>query len=173
MKSMITSMVIGVAFAACTPAEQPAEKIAAMSIELPYVADYSSAVSLNVSDQGLQTVLNSYKAWEKGDYHALRVSLADSVDFNAWDGFEYSGKAEGLIERWTASRDSLSDVKIKMHAWTKSHFIDKNTDVITVWYTEIDTYKDGRIDSAYWSDINMIKDGKISWYSQYRQSPKK
>lgn len=170
---MITCLVIGVAVAACTPAEKPAETIAAMSIELPYVADYSSAVNLNVSDQGLQTVLNSYKAWEKGDYRALRASLSDSVTFNAWDGFEYSGKAEGLMERWTASRDSLSEVKIKMHAWTKSHFIDKNTDVITVWYTEIDTHKDGKIDSAYWSDVNMIKDGKISWYSQYRQTPKK
>jgi len=32
-----------------------------------------------------------------------------------------------------------------------------------------ETYKDGRVDSAYWHDVNMVKNGKIVWYSQYKR----
>ena len=165
----------GVILTACNTADKPAEtkeEPVASTVELPYTADFSSNVNQDVSDQDLLTVLNSYKSWENGDIAALRATLADSVSFNAWDGFKYEGPSDGLMERWSASRDSLSSVTIKMHAWTKNHFVDRDTDVIVVWYTEIDTSKDGKIDSATWSDINLVKDGKISWYSQYRQTMK-
>lgn len=177
MKNLIPFAMAALLYVACSPGEKPAEVTEpegspAPSVQLPYQASYSSTVSQDVSDQDLLTVLNSYKAWENGDMAALRGTLADSVTFNAWDGFEYSGLSDGLLQRWSASRDSLSQVKITMHAWTKNHFVDKDSDVITVWYTEVDTYKDGKIDSAYWADVNFLTNGKISWYSQYRQTPK-
>jgi hypothetical protein len=70
---------------------------------------------------------------------------------------------------WTKSRDSLSKVDLMMDAWVKSHSIDKNTDFVTVWYKEIDTYKDGRVDSAYYVDDNLVEKGKIVWYAQSKR----
>lgn len=171
---IISILMTALLIAACT-SEKPTDKStqpASGSVKLPYTASFSSNVTQDVSDQDLLTVLNSYKAWETGDMNALRATLADSVSFNAWDGFKYDGTADGLMTRWTSSRDSLSSVKITMHVWSKHHFADKDADVITVWYTEIDTYKTGKIDSAYWADVNMLKNGKISWYSQFKQAAK-
>ena len=41
--------------------------------------------------------------------------------------------------------------------------------IVVVWYKQIDTYKSGRVDSAHYHDINMVKGGKIVWYSQYKR----
>jgi hypothetical protein len=46
---------------------------------------------------------------------------------------------------------------------------DKKDGYIVTWYKEYDTYKNGKVDSAAFHDINQLKDGKIVWYSQYRR----
>jgi hypothetical protein len=102
----------------------------------------------------------------------LAGTLADSVSFQGFDGMKYSGTKAGLMDLWSKHRDSLSSVKITVDAWTKDHSIDKNDDYILVWYKEIDTYKSGKVDSASFADINQMKKGKISWYSQFRQELK-
>ena len=43
---------------------------------------------------------------------------------------------------------------------------------LLTWYKEIDTYKTGKVDSAYYHDINGIKDGKINYYDQYKRPAK-
>lgn len=175
MKKLLSLAAFAILLAACTPAEkaeETAKDTTTPSVQMPYTADYSSDVSQEVSDQDVLAVLNSYKAWENGDMKALRATLSDTVSFNAWDGFKYEGLADGLLKRWASSRDSISSVKIKMHVWAKNHFVDKKSDVVTVWYTEIDTYKNGKIDSAYWADVNIVQNGKIRRYLQYRQAAK-
>jgi ketosteroid isomerase-like protein len=175
MEKIIITLMVGLAIVACTPSEKPAETTpepVASTVQLPYTASFSSQFSQDVSDQDLFMVLNSYKHWETGDLKALRSTLADSITFEAADGFTYTGPADGLMQRWTASRDSLSSVQITMHAWVKLRSTDKNNDFVTVWYTEIDTYKDGKIDSAHWSDVNMVTNGKISWYAQHKRTAK-
>lgn len=139
------------------------------SVTLPYTATYSSSFTDNVSDEDLLTVMNSYKLWETGDMKGLRATLGDSISFRAPDGYKFDGTSDSLISRWSKSRDSLSSVSIVMDAWTKHHSTDKNEDFVNVWYKEIDTYKTGKVDSANLHDINMVKNGKIAWYSQYRQ----
>ncbi len=176
MKMIFAILVAGLAITACTPSEKPEETAAnepaASSVQLPYTASYSSQFTQDVSDQDLLTVLNSYKHWETGDMTALRATFADSISFEGWDGFVHNGTSDDLIKRWSSSRDSLSSVSINMVAWMKAHSTDKNADFITVWYTEIDTYKDGKVDSAHWADTNMITNGKIAYYSQYKQEAK-
>jgi hypothetical protein len=144
-------------------------KPAASNIQLPYTAEYSSQWNDKVSDEDLLTVLNSYKFWQTNDMKALEGTLADSVHFESYAGFKYNGPKAGLLKMWTKSRDSLSKVDLMMDAWVKSHSIDKNTDFVTVWYKEIDTYKDGRVDSAYYVDDNLVEKGKIVWYAQSKR----
>jgi hypothetical protein len=59
-----------------------------------------------------------------------------------------------------------------MTAWNKMYSTDKNEGFVVTWYDETDTYKNGKVDSASYQDINMMKDGKIIYYSQYKR-PKK
>ena len=157
----------------CTSPDKPAADNAAVSnITLPYTAIYSSNVNQDISDEDLLMVLKSYKDWETGDMQSLRTAFGDSIEYNGWDGTYSHGPTEALLQKWAASRDSLSNIKLDMAVWTKNNFLDKGAKNITVWYTETDTYKDGRVIKFDMHDINEVKDGKITWYAQYRRGYK-
>ncbi|MEO8412008.1 MAG: hypothetical protein ABI472_00045 [Ginsengibacter sp.] len=144
----------------------------ASTVSLPYTASYSTEFNNNVSDSDLLTVLNSYKAWENGDMKALRATLDDSSYVDGADGFKFRGLTDSLMTEWTKHRDSISSVKITMDVWLKSHAVKDGANFINVWYKEIDTYKNGKVDSANFEDDNGMKNGKIIWYSSHRQTLK-
>ena len=181
MKQFIMMVATAICFTACTNEKKEktesektdSQMTSSPAVTLPYTATFSSQFNDKVSDQDLLNVLNSYKHWESGDMAALSGVLADSITYLGWDGTKYSGPKAALLEIWTKYRDSLSAVKIEIAAWTKSHSIDKQNDFIDVWYKETDTYKTGKIDSFNLMDANGVTNGKISWYSQYRQALKK
>lgn len=144
----------------------------ASSIKLPYEASYATDFTNNVSDSDLLLVMNTYKYWESGDLKALRATMGDSMYVNGANGFTFSGSTDSLMKSWQTSRDSLSSVKIYMDVWIKLHAVKDSADYINVWYKEVDTYKTGKVDSANFADVNRIKNGKMIWYSSYRQKLK-
>jgi hypothetical protein len=146
---------------------------AAPTVTFPFTAAYSSNFSDEVSDEGVLNVLNSYKYWESGDMTALKTTLADSIQFNSWNAFEFKGTNDGLVKIWSKSRDSMSSVKITVAAWRKMHSVDQKADWVSVWYTEVDKYKTGRTDSSSFEDDNMLVNGKIAVYDQHKQYLKK
>ena len=157
----------------CANPEKPAEEVAPVStITFPYTPIYSSNVNQDISDEDLLVVLKSYKDWETGDMQSLRTAFGDSIEYNGWDATYYTGPTETLLQQWAPLRDSLSNVKIDIAVWTKNNFPDKGEKNITVWYTETDIYKDGRVIKFDMHDINEVKDGKITWYAQYRRGYK-
>ena len=175
MKRTIVFAFCIVFMAACNDAatvKESTEKTEApaSTVQLPYTASYSSNFTDEVSDQDLLTVLNSYKHWEQGDMKALDATLADSIEFEAHNGWKYKGPKAALMERWAKSRDSLSSVAITMEAWRKHHEPVKKHDWVSVWYKEVATYKSGKMDSAYYVDDNMISNGKIAVYYQYKRA---
>ena len=136
---------------------------------LPYTANYSSNWSTNVSDADLKTVLQSYKDWADGNMKGLGEAMADTVDFDMSNGKSMHLTRDSLMGMWGKSRDSLSSVTISMDAWHKMYSVDKKDEIVVTWYKEVDTYKSGKADSSYMHDINLLKKGKIVWYSQYKR----
>jgi hypothetical protein len=170
-KILFPFFVVAAVFSACENKE--ASKASAVStIKLPYEAVYTTDFTNKVSDSDLLVVLNSYKYWETGDLKALRATMGDSMSVDGADGFKFYGATDSLMKTWQTMRDSLSSVVIKMDVWLKNHAVKDSADYINVWYKEIDTYKSGKIDSSNFSDVNMIKKGKIVWFSQFRQKIK-
>ncbi len=145
----------------------------APAVDLPYKASYSSNFTTDVSDADLKMVLNSYKDWSAGNIDALMNVMGDSVSYDASDGSSMHLPKAGLMKLWTTYRDSLSSVSIDMYAWQKMYAADKKEGHVVTWYKEIDTYKNGKVDSATYHDINGIKDGKIIWYSSMKRGFKK
>lgn len=137
--------------------------------DLPYTATYTSSWSDNVSDADLRMVLMTYKDWSSGNMKGLGAAMGDSVEYAMNSGKVSKLTNPQLMEMWTASRDSLKSVVIEMQAWDKMYSTDRKDGYIVTWYKEIDTYKDGRVDSASYHDINQIKDGRIIWYSQFKR----
>ncbi|HEY6503021.1 MAG TPA: nuclear transport factor 2 family protein [Chitinophagaceae bacterium] len=148
---------------------EPAAAPEKSTADLPYTASYSSSFTTDVSDADLKMVLTTYKDWADGNMSGLENTLSDSVEVDFSSGDQFAGTKADLMKLWSTYRDSLSSVTIDMHAWQKMYAADKKTGHIVVWYKEVDTYKNGKVDSAMYHDINRVKDGKIVWYSQYKR----
>ena len=154
MKKFVFIFVVSIVYAACTGKSSLTNEAATIvsnsdsSVTLPYTADYSSKFSLG-SDSSSLAVLNNYKAWETGDMDALKNTFGDSVTLVFSDGFKFIGTRDSLMYYASKYRDSLSKVEMKMGAWIPLHSDDKNEDWVSVWYTEIDTHKNDKVDSAF------------------------
>lgn len=140
--------------------------------DLPYTASYSSSWSTDVSDADLKTVLMTYKDWAGANMSGLGNALGDTVTVDMSSGDHLVKSNADLMKMWTTFRDSLSSVTIDMEGWQKMYSTDKKEGFIVTWYKEIDTYKIGKVDSAYYHDINQLKNGKITWYAQYKRPAK-
>jgi hypothetical protein len=149
-----------------------ADSTAKTPVDLPYTASYTSNFSTDVSDADLKMVLTTYKDWTDANMSGLESALADTVTVDFSDGNHVKKPKADIMKIWNTYRDSLSSVKIDMGAWHKMYATDKKEGYVVTWYDETDTYKNGKVDSATYHDINQVKDGKIIWYSQYKR-PKK
>jgi len=155
-----------------TAATSTATEGSKTTVDLPYTASYSSSWSTDVSDADLKMVLSSYKDWADNNMTGLGNSMGDTVTLDMSSGDHKKLSNADLRKMWKTYRDSLSSVKIDMEGWNKMYATDKKEGYIVTWYTETDTYKTGKVDSASYHDINQVKNGKITWYSQYKR-PKK
>jgi hypothetical protein len=119
------------------------------------------------------TVLNSFKVWETNDMAAFANTLSDYVCFNFSDGSKFAGAKDSMMVLAKQYRDSLASEKLDIDVWLPFHSNDKNEDAVLVWYKEIDTYKNGKVDSSYYSNINGLKDGKINFIQTHVMKYKK
>jgi ketosteroid isomerase-like protein len=177
MRKIIPVLLSATVLLSCNNAEvksttTTADSTATTATDLPYKARYTTNWSDSVSDADLKTVLNTYKDWTDANMTGLENALADTVEIDMNDGTHFKKPKADVLKMWKSYRDSLSSVDVKMDTWHKMYATDKKEGYIVTWYDETDTFKDGRVDSASYHDINQVKDGKIIWYSQFKR-PKK
>jgi hypothetical protein len=175
MKKLSAILLIPIFLVACsggsTESTAPPAKdsvAAAPTVPLPYTAIYSSTF-VPGKPADVLTVLNNYKAWQDNDMAAMRATIWDSVTMIFSSGAVLYVSADSAIKEAKKYRDSLSKVDLMFYAWISNHSVDKNEDWVSVWYKEIDTRKNGKVDSAIYEDDNRLKDGKIVWTASHEQ----
>jgi hypothetical protein len=175
MKKVLFILSIGIFLVSCKEqvkvksASTTSEPSVATNLNLPYSPAYVADWNNNVSDADLQTVMNSYKYWQDNNMPDLGKTMADSVSLDMSTGVHKWLSNADLMKMWNLYRDSLKSVKIVMQSWNKMYSPTKKEAYIVTWYDETDTYKNGKVDSATYHDINQLKNGKISWFSQYKR----
>jgi hypothetical protein len=181
MRKILYALIVPLGFIACkdsstgNAAATPAagnDSAATATITMPYVAQYSSNY-VPGKQVDVQTVLNSYKAWETGDMKALRATFGDSIMMGFPDGGSISGPSDSVVRVAGKVRDSLSKVELTFYAWLSNHSVDKNTEWVNVWYREVDYYKSGKVDSTAYEDDNMLMNGKIIYTDSHSRKLKK
>lgn len=170
MKKILYLFTIVAIFASCKNGAKstgPAENTA-----MPYKATYSSSFIISDSTSNIKAVLQSLKDWEDNKLINAPAYFADTVSENFWNGDKLTLKRDSMVKMGQKYRDSLSSSKIEVTAYIGLHSTDKNTDWVCVWYKQTDTYKTGKVDSAYYEDDNQMVKGKIVWINDKRQALK-
>ena len=175
MKKIMLVFTFGVFLVACdSKKDKPAttettNNVTTSTVELPYKASFSSNFSTDVSDADLKLVLMSYKDWADGNMSNVSKEYGDTLVWERPDGAHFKLPNAGIMKLWGTYRDSLSSIALDMQAWQKMYAVDRKEAYIVTWYKETDTYKGGKADSAYYHDINQVKDGKIIQLEQYKR----
>jgi hypothetical protein len=63
-------------------------------------------------------------------------------------------------------RKASVSVSKNFDTWITRYYPDKNETWVTLWYTEIMTDKKGKVDSIYYTDDVLVKNGKILVYDE-------
>lgn len=177
MRKILLGFLTGTILLSCNNAEVKSsattnDSTAKTPTDLPYTARYTANWSDSVSDADLKMVLTTYKDWTDANMAGLENALADTVELDMSDGTHLKKPKADIIKLWKSYRDSLSSINIKMDTWHKMYATDKKEGYIVTWYDETDSFKNGKVDSASYHDINQVKDGKIVWYSQFKRPRK-
>ncbi|HVV56466.1 MAG TPA: hypothetical protein VHC47_14120 [Mucilaginibacter sp.] len=142
--------------------------------KMPYKASYSSSFAISDSTSFERKVLQSYKDWEDNNLKNAPAYFADTNAMDFPDGSKIKLKLDSAVHYFQKYRDSLASSKIDMISVINVHSTDKNDDWVLTWYKQTNTYKTGgKIDSAFYNDVNHIKNGKIDYVTSFRQELKK
>ena len=139
------------------------------SLPMAYKASYSSSFTISDNAKNEQLVLQSYKDWQDDKIKNGSTYLGDTVAMDFANGRHLVAPRDAMMKDWQNFRDSLSGIKLDIVAVVNLHSTDKNTDWVGVWYKETDTYKTGKVDSAFYQDDNNIKNGKLTYISSKRR----
>jgi predicted small secreted protein len=170
MRKILLFAATALLFAACKNETKTAGTDAKKdSVVMPYKASYSSSFVISDSAKYEQSVLQSYKDWEDNKLANAPAYFADTVAWTFPNGKDYKMKRDSMIRYFQKYRDSLSSSKISVVAVANLHSTDKNADWVCVWYKQTDTFKTGKVDSAYYEDDNEVKKGKIAYFNSKAQ----
>src|SRR5271154_2245490 len=165
MKKIFLCLISGAFLFSCnTSADKTAtakDSTSQTMVAMPFTASYSSSFTSDVPDSALASVLTSYKDFSDGNVAKSMDAFGDTIEWYNWNGAHYKLPKADMMKMWAGFRDSLSSLKYNMRAWNKMYATDRKSSFILTWYFETDTYKNGKIDSVAYHDINGLKDGKI------------
>jgi hypothetical protein len=110
-------------------------------------------------------VLDCLKKYEVGDVRGCVDYFADSVEFIA-DRFYFKGSRDSLLLIITAMRNASTSVSKNFDTWITTYYPNEDDTWVTLWYTEVMTDHKGKVDSIYYTDDALIRNGKIVEYDE-------
>jgi hypothetical protein len=150
-------------FVACKQTEEKTETTAAAPAALPefaYTIDHPADNWVPGNLENVATVLKGLKAWENNDIDASLVSFADSV-LVEFDGYEAKLGKDSLKAFMTSGRGQYKNVQIKMSDWESVISKDKKDEFVSLWYKQITTDNNGKVDSVEVMNDVKMENGKV------------
>ena len=143
------------------------------NISYAYTPMYSGDFEIGDSKYA-QTVLELWKDYDNNTFDNHRDAFADSVTMEFPDGSSLSGTRDSIINATKAYRSSFATAVSSVDAIVTLKPKGKDETWVCVWGREVDTHKDGKMDSIYYNENWMFnKDGKIAYMEQLAKQPPK
>jgi hypothetical protein len=159
-----------------TSADSTSPASAMKTISSPYQIFYSSEFAMD-EPKNAETLLALWKAWDGGDLSAHKDLFADSVEMHFADGTIIHSSRDSVVAMAQKVRDMIASSVSSVNVVMAVKSIDQNSNWAAIWGKEVDTYKNGKIDSANLQETwRFNKDGKADLMFQYKQAaapPKK
>jgi hypothetical protein len=113
------------------------------------------------SQENVVLALKTLKAFENKDIEGALAGFADSVRWSA-DLMDKKLSKDSLRAMFNQAYTELASVKVKMSDYEAVISKDKKHEWVTLWYTQINTDKKGKVDSMAYVDDLKIENGKIT-----------
>ena len=166
MKKLFSFLLLATTLIACNNApiegdadadreDSASRQTASLPYNVPNQPDWERGSSANIA-----IAMNALKAYETNDMNALQQLLADSVEFHA-DNMTFEGSRDSLVQILKEGRDRYNSIAINMHDYESVKSKKRGEEWVSLWYTETQTLKNGKVDSFYIMDDIQIANGKV------------
>ncbi len=140
------------------------------ALDYPFSARYSITWQPG-NDSNSLVVLNCLKKYVDGDVKGCVSYFADTAEFIA-DKLHFRGSRDALEKLISSMRSASKSLSKEFDSWMCLYYPDKDANWVTLWYTEKMTDPKGKVDSIYYTDDVLVKNGKILVYDEkQRQFP--
>ena len=180
MKQLFFSTVIMCSLLACNTATTSADikdttTAAATSsnenVSYSYPIQYASDFTIGDSKYA-QTVLELWKDYDNNTFDNHKDAFADSATMDLFNMSMINKPKDSIFNAVKAYRSSLKNAVSSVEVVTTLKPKRKDESWVCVWGKEIDTHKNGIVDSVYLNENWMFnKDGKVVYMSQYQSHP--
>ena len=144
-----------------------------VAVSYAYPIGYSADFEIG-DPKHAQTVLTLWKDYDNNTLDAHKEAFADSVQFTTADGSIIAGPRDSVIKAIASHRASFSKAVDSVDVLVSLKAKGKEESWVCIWGKEIDTYKNGKVDSIYLNEDWMFdKNGKIARIEQFVQTPAK
>jgi hypothetical protein len=141
----------------------------AKAIQSPYPVSYSSKFTMD-DPKNAESLLAMWKAYDNGDLSASKDYFADSVDVATADGSLTHGSRDSVLAGIQTFRNSFKTAFERVSAIMAVKSTDRNEHWVLIWGTEVDTYKNGKVDSTDLQETWRFNDaGKANLLFQYKR----
>lgn len=138
------------------------ETTSAESIDYAYMPENHPPDNWDRGDMhNAALVLKSLKAFETGNIDECVSYFADSVHWLG-DSMDVKVSNAQMRDMLNGYRSQLSSVRIDMNDYESVISKDKKDQWVGLWYKQVNTHKDGSVDSTYHMDDLKIENGKIA-----------
>jgi hypothetical protein len=141
----------------------------AKAIQSPYDIRYSSKFVMD-DPKNAESVLALWKSYDNGDLSTSKDMLADTIEMYWADGSVVRASRDSALASAQAYRNTFKAAVDRVDAIMAVRSTDKNEHWALIWGTEIDTHKDGKVDSTELQETwRFNKDGKADMVFQYKR----
>jgi hypothetical protein len=128
--------------------------------EMPFKLDRPYQNWQPGNPQNAVVAMTGLKAFIDGNMDACVASFGDTVELR-FDNYFAKLSNDSLRKDFTKQRSAFNSIEIKMNDWESVISEDKKEEWVTMWYKQINTYKNGKVDSMGVVDDCKIVNGKV------------
>ncbi|UKT65593.1 hypothetical protein [Pedobacter mucosus] len=173
MKKIFSILLITIIFVACKNKEvDTIDSTQSDASKYPYSLKKVQGWQMNSDSKNMITAMMLIKTFEKFDTAGMGKILADSVEFDL-DGYQFKGTKSLFLKQIQGEFAKMASFKIDMEDAESVINKDKSEECVSLWYNQISTTKEGKIDTINLYNDIKLKNGKVIRLSEYAQHPMK